>query len=163
MVAVEGGTLLIDPRVDGDDDPALGALGDVVRGRLRILIGKPFHTRSAEPLWRRYRGASARIYGHQDVATRLGDRSGFEAVTSGSRTGDVARFHALGSPPRSEQLIEIPDRHALVFGDAVVETGGGELRIWDDSLEPSAVAAGGTRATCPCSPAWPISGSSTSW
>ena len=78
-----GETLLIDPLVEGDNDPALGALDDLVGGRVRILISKPFHTRSAEPLWRRYRRARARIYGHPEVATRLGDTAGFEAMTGG--------------------------------------------------------------------------------
>jgi hypothetical protein len=35
---------------------------------VQILISKPFHTRSAEVLWRRYRRARARIYGHPEVA-----------------------------------------------------------------------------------------------
>ena len=121
--------------MEGDDDPALGVLDDLAGGRVRILISKPFHTRSAEPLWRRYRRAQARIYGHREVATRLGDTSGFEAVTGGTDVGGVARFHPIGSPPRSEQPIEIPAHRALVFGDAVVETGGGELRVWDDPLD----------------------------
>jgi hypothetical protein len=130
-----GETLLIDPLVDSDDDPALGTLDSLAGNRVRILISKPFHTRSAELLWRRYRRASARIYGHPEVATRLGDASGFEAVTGGTDVGGVARFHPIGSPPRSEQPIEVPAHRALVFGDAVVETGGGELRVWDDPLD----------------------------
>ena len=134
-VVVDGETLLVDPLVDGDEDPALGALDDLVDDRVRILVSMPFHTRSAEPLWRRYRGAKARIYGHPDVATRLGDASGFEAVTGGGGVDGVARFHPIGSPPRSEQPIEIPAHRALVFGDAVVETGGGELRVWDSPLD----------------------------
>jgi hypothetical protein len=134
-VAVDGETLLVDPLVHGDDDPALTALDDLVRGRVRILVSMPFHTRSAEPLWRRYRRARARIYGHPDVATRLGDASGFEAVPGGGDVDGVARFHSIGSPPRSEQPIEIPAQRALVFGDAVVETGGGELRLWEAPLD----------------------------
>jgi glyoxylase-like metal-dependent hydrolase (beta-lactamase superfamily II) len=134
-LTVNGETLLIDPLVEGDDDPALATLDNLVGERVRILISKPFHTRSAEPLWRRYRRAKARIYGHPEVATRLGDASGFEAVTSGTDVSGVARFHPIGTPPRSEQPIEIPAHGALVFGDAIVETGGGELRVWDDPLD----------------------------
>jgi glyoxylase-like metal-dependent hydrolase (beta-lactamase superfamily II) len=129
-----GETLLVDPLVTGEDDPALGVLDGLARGRVRILISKPYHTRSAEPLWRRYRRAQARIYGHPEVATRLGDVSGFQAVTGGD-VGGVARFHPIGNPPRSEQPIEVPDHRALVFGDAVVETGRGELRVWEDPLD----------------------------
>jgi len=133
-VTAGGETLLVDPLVTGEDDPALGVLDDLARGRVRILISKPYHTRSAEPLWRRYRRGQARIYGHLEVATRLGDVSGFQAVTGGD-VGGVARFHPIGNPPRSEQPIEIPAHRALVFGDAVVETGGGELRVWEDPLD----------------------------
>ena len=129
-----GETLLVDPLVTGEDDPALGVLDGLARDRVRILISKPYHTRSAELLWRRYRRARARIYGHPEVATRLGDVSGFQAVTGGD-VGGVARFHPIGRPPRSEQPIEIPAHRALVFGDAVVETGGGELRVWEDPLD----------------------------
>jgi len=39
-----GETLLIDPLVEGGDDPALGVLDDLAGGRVRILISKPFHT-----------------------------------------------------------------------------------------------------------------------
>jgi len=134
-VAVGGETLLVDPLVTGDDDPALGDLDELVRGRVRILVSMPYHTRSAESLWRRYRRAKALICGHPDVATRLGDVSGFEAVAGGGEVGGVACFHPIGSPPRSEQPIEIPAHRALVFGDAVVETGGGELRLWDGPLD----------------------------
>jgi hypothetical protein len=49
-----------DPLVTGEDDPALGVLDGLAQARVRILIGKPYHTRSAEPLWRRYRRAQAR-------------------------------------------------------------------------------------------------------
>jgi hypothetical protein len=49
-LTVKGETLLIDPLVEGDDDPALGVLDDLAGARVRILISKPFHTRSAEPL-----------------------------------------------------------------------------------------------------------------
>jgi hypothetical protein len=133
-VTVDGETLLVDALVDGDDDPVLGALDGLVSGRVRILVTMPFHTRSTESLRRRYRRAKARIYGHSDVATRLGDTTGFQAVTGGDDVAGVARFHAIGSPPRSEQPIEIPAHRALVFGDAIIETGG-ELRLWDDPLE----------------------------
>ena len=130
-----GQALLADPLVQGDDDPALGALDHLAGDRVRILLSKPFHTRSAEPPWRRYRHAQARIYGHPEVATRLGDTSGFQAVTGGTDAGGAARFHPIGSPPRSGQPIEIAARRALAFGDAVVETGDGELRVWDDPLD----------------------------
>ena len=129
-LAIENDVLLLDPLVDGDDDPVLDVLDDLVRGGVRILVTMPYHTRSSESLWRRYRSAKARIYGHPAVATRLADVSGFKAVVGGSGVDGIARFHSIGRPPRSQQPIEIPPVRALVFGDAIVETGGGELRIW---------------------------------
>jgi hypothetical protein len=134
-LAVGGQTLLVDALVMGEGDPALGVLDDLAGGRVRILVSKPFHTRSAELLWRRYSRARARIYGHAQVAARLGDTCSFEAVGGGDGVGGLARVHAIGSPPRSEQPIEVPALGALVFGDAVVETGGGELRVWEDPVD----------------------------
>ncbi len=139
-IAVDGETLLVDPLVDGDDDPALGTLDDLARGRVRILISKPFHTRSAERLWSRYRRAGARIYGHPEVATRLGDTSGFAAVTSGHGVGGVARFHPVDSQrrrrwwderclPTFERLAALEAEHILVtHGQPVVAGGTAALR-----------------------------------
>lgn len=127
--------LLLDPLVNGADDPALDVLDDLVRGRVRILVTMPYHTRSSESLSRRYRSAKARIYGHPSVATRLSHGSGFEAVTGGGDVAGIARFHSIGRPPRSQQPIEIPAVRALVFGDVVVDTGGGELRVWADPFD----------------------------
>lgn len=132
-LAVDGETLLVDPLVDGDSDPVLPALDDVVGVRVHILISKPWHTRSAETLWQRYRRAGAHIYGHRDVASRLQDTSGFTAVTGGTAIGEVACFHPIGRPPRAEQPIEIVAHRAVVFGDAVVEADG-DLRVWEDPL-----------------------------
>lgn len=126
--------LLLDPLVAGDDDPALAAVDDLVRDHVRILVTMPYHTRSSESLWRRYRSAAARIYGHPAVATRLEDVSGFEPVAGGD-VDDIAHFHPIGSPPRSQQAIEIPALRALVCGDAVVDTGDGALRLWAAPLD----------------------------
>ncbi len=127
--------LLLDPLVAAVEDPVIGVLDNLVRSRVRILVTMPYHTRSSEWLWRRYRSTKARIYGHPAVSSRLGDVSGFEAITAGDDIAGVARFHAIGSPPRSQQPIEIPAVRALVFGDAVVETGDGELRVWEDPVD----------------------------
>jgi glyoxylase-like metal-dependent hydrolase (beta-lactamase superfamily II) len=129
-VVAESDLLLVDPLVDGADDPVVEALDDLVSDSVRILVTMPYHTRSAEWLWRRYRNAKARIYGHPAVATRLGDASGLTSVLGGSAVDGIARFHSIGRPHRSQQPIEIPAVRALVFGDAIVEIGDGDLRIW---------------------------------
>ena len=69
------------------------------------------------------------------MVTRLGNVSGFGAAAGGNDVGGVARFHPISSPPRSEQPIEIPAHRALIPGDAVAETGGGELHVWEDPLD----------------------------
>jgi hypothetical protein len=134
-VAVGRELLLLDPLVAGEDDPALAMLDDLVRARVRILVTMPFHARSSESLWRRYRKAKSRIYGHPDVATRLSDRTGFEPVLAGTLVAGCARFHAIGRPARSEQPIEIAAARALAIGDSIVEVGGGELRVWEAPVE----------------------------
>lgn len=133
-LAVKGEMLLVDPLVADDNDPALDALDEIVRGRVRIVITMPFHARSAERLWRRYRRAHARIYGHPAVATRLRDASAFQPVQAHATIGELARVHMIGSPPRSEQPIEVPDHRALVFGDSVIETDG-RLRVVGQPLD----------------------------
>jgi len=128
-VSLDSDLLLVDPLVQGDEDPALEMLDELVRDRVRILVTMPYHTRSSELLWHRYRSAKARIYGHPAVRTRLEDTSGFEAVVGGTALAGLVRFHSLGQPPRSQQPIELPAVRALAFGDAIIETGG-ELRVW---------------------------------
>jgi hypothetical protein len=161
-VAIESELLLLDPLLEGDEDPALVVLDELVGGRVRILVTMPYHTRSSESLWRRYGSAKARIYGHPAIATRLGDLSGFEAVTGGGHVDGIARFHSIERPPRSQQPIEIPPVRALAFGDPVVEIGGGELRIWEAPLDSDRRRRGGTRTTYQPSSGWRPPTSSTS-
>ena len=134
-VMVENELLLVDPLVDGDQDPVLDVLDDLVRTRVRILVTMPYHARSTAALCSRYRRATARIYGHPAIRTRLAQSCEFEAVTGEDGVAGLARFHSIGRPPRSQQAIEIPAVHALAFGDAIVETGNGELRVWDAPLD----------------------------
>ena len=124
-------TILVDPLVAEDDEALLGALDAVVRGRLRIFVTIPYHVRSSELLWGRYRGdREATILGHPNAAKRLRDASGFRPLTAGTRLRSGVRTHAIGRPRRSEAPLELPSHRALAFGDAVVEVGG-ELRVWE--------------------------------
>lgn len=134
LVQVGRVTLLIDPLVDGDADPALAELDELVGDPVRILISIPYHTRSAESLWRRYRERDAFILGHRLAAKRLSDTTGFRPLTGDDDIEGVARVHRIGRPVRAELPIEIPSQRALVFGDAIVEWGG-SLRLWEDPVE----------------------------
>jgi glyoxylase-like metal-dependent hydrolase (beta-lactamase superfamily II) len=125
------GLVIVDPLLDDDDDPALGELEQRASGDVRILITIPYHARSAELVWRRLGGKGhATIYGHARCARRLTDSSGFQAVTGGDTIAGGIGAHSIGKPRRMEIPFELPSHRALAFGDAVVETGRGTLRVW---------------------------------
>ncbi|MHB1343326.1 MAG: MBL fold metallo-hydrolase [Thermoleophilia bacterium] len=134
LANVGGVTLLIDPLLDGADDPLLSELDALATGAVRILISIPYHARSAEFLWRRYGDRDARILGHPLTAKRFTDSSGFQPLAGGEDIDGVARVHRIGRPVRAEMPIEIPAHRALVFGDAIAEWGG-ELHLWEDPVE----------------------------
>ncbi len=121
-----GVTLLVDPLLPEDDDgEVLEALDALATDRVAILITIPYHTRSAEALRERYDGT---IHGHPAVTKRLTSTQGFEPAAPGDELPGGARPYAL--PRRSEMPIFLPSHLALAFGDALVTTPGGELRIW---------------------------------
>jgi hypothetical protein len=134
LVVTGGVDLLIDPLVDGDDDPVIDDLDALMRGPVRILISIPYHTRSAELLQRRFADRGALILGHPLVQKRLTDLSGFRPLSGDDDIDGVARTHRIGKPVRAEMPIEIPALNALVFGDAIVEYEG-RLHLWDDPID----------------------------
>ena len=115
-------TLLIDPLVP--DDAVQEQLDARVRDRVAILITIPYHTRSAESLSERY---GATIHGHPAVAKRL-DKARLEPI-EGELPGG-ARAFPIGKPRRYETPIHLPSHKALAFGDALVTTPEGDLRLW---------------------------------
>ena len=129
--AVDAGDalLLVDPLLPAYDEGLLGRLDDLA-GRsalVAILITIPYHTRSAEPLSSRY---DALIYGHPRVVDRLDRRRRFRAIEPGAELPGGARAYAIGKPRRYEMPIHLPSHRALAFGDALVTTLEGELRLW---------------------------------
>jgi hypothetical protein len=117
-------TLLVDPIVP---DPAM--LDEIVTGSVAILVTIPYHTRDAEALAARY---GATVHGHPAVAKRLSDTDAFRPAAPGDELPGGARPYPVGRPRRHEMPLWLPSHRAVAFGDAVVETGGGELRIWAD-------------------------------
>ena len=115
-------TLLIDPLVP--DDAVQEQLDARVRDRVAILITIPYHTRSAESLSERY---GATIHGHPAVAKRL-NKARLEPIEGDLPGG--ARAFPVGRPRRHEMPIHLPSHKALAFGDAVVTTPEGDLRLW---------------------------------
>jgi hypothetical protein len=130
--AVDAGDvlLLVDPLLpagDADVVERLDGLASSSSKPVAILITIPYHTRSAEPLSERY---DASIHGHPRVADRLERRKRFRAVEPGEELPGGARAYAIGKPRRYEMPIHLPSHRALAWGDALVTTLEGELRIW---------------------------------
>jgi hypothetical protein len=133
-------TLLIDPLLPADPSSVLAVIDDAVGDRLAILITIPYHVRSAEELWRRYgKDAETTIHGHPAAAKRLEDRSAFRAIEPRAPLPGGATAQTIGKPRRYEMPLHLPSHAALVFGDAVAESGG-RLVVWsseriDDKVE----------------------------
>lgn len=126
------GTILIDPLVPADGEALLADLDRVVTGGVAILITIPYHARSAELLWRRYRRDAA-VWGHRAVAKRLAGDVPLRTIEPGVTLPGGARAFAIGNPRRFETPLYLPSQRALAFGDAVVEAGG-KLRVWLQQL-----------------------------
>src|SRR5207244_9572638 len=102
-------TILVDPRVAGENEPLLAALDEIVRGRVRILVTTPFHVRGSGLLWRRWRDRhEVTIFGHEYCATRLDDRSAFRPLRGGETLDGGVRAPPSGPPRRAEVRFELP-------------------------------------------------------
>ena len=114
--------LLVDPLLPDDDAAVLERLDAL--GPAAILVTIPYHARSSEALAERY---DAPIHGHPAVAKRLRDGSRLEPLDA---LPGGARAFPIGKPRRHETPIHLPSHRALAFGDAIVTTPEGDLRIW---------------------------------
>jgi hypothetical protein len=122
--------LLIDPLLPDDPSSVLAVLDEQVDKRVAIMISVPYHVRSSEELWRRYRdSAETTIHGHRACAKRLEDRAAFREIEPGEPLPGGVTAHTIGKPRRHEMPLHLPSHDALVFGDAVAETGG-RLAMW---------------------------------
>ena len=123
-------TLLIDPLLPEDPEPVYELIEQVLGPRLAILITIPYHVRSSAKLCERYKGeADSTIWGHPAAARRLRRPRGFHAIEPGTPLPGGAAAYSIGKPRRQETPLLLPSHRALVFGDAVAETGG-RLRVW---------------------------------
>jgi hypothetical protein len=121
--------LLIDPLLPiGDDGPVLDVLDGLASGRaVHVLITIGYHVRSAEPLAERHGG---QVWGPPNCASRLRDPSRLRELEPGVPGPGGATAYAIGRPVRGERPLWLPSHHAVAFGDAVVTTPEGELRMW---------------------------------
>jgi glyoxylase-like metal-dependent hydrolase (beta-lactamase superfamily II) len=118
--------LLVDPLVPDDARQAVDDLAAGARA-VHVLITIGYHARSAEALARRY---GCRIQGPPRVASRLEDRSLLEVLEPGVDGPAGVRAFAIGRPVRGERPLWLPSHRAIAFGDAVVTTPDGALRVW---------------------------------
>jgi glyoxylase-like metal-dependent hydrolase (beta-lactamase superfamily II) len=116
--------LLVDPLLPDSDE---SFLDPIVAGRVAVLVTIPYHARSSETLAARY---DAPVYGHPATAKRFGEPSRLRPMDPSTPLPGGARCFAIGRPRRYEQPVHLPSHRALVFGDAVVVTPSGELRVW---------------------------------
>jgi hypothetical protein len=129
-VAANGDLLLIDPLLPPEPLAVLDLIDGLLGKRLAILISIPYHVRSSEELWRRYRDQTdCTIWGHAACAKRLGDRAGFREIELGVPLPTGVSAHAIGRPRRQETPLYLPSQRALAFGDAVAEVDS-KLRVW---------------------------------
>lgn len=135
VVVADDDLLLIDPLVlDNATTAALDALA-AASSNTYILITIGYHVRSAATLAARY---GATVHGPPQAGRRLrGAR--FEHLEPGGAPGPAGVVaHAIGRPRRGETPLWLPSHRALAFGDALVTTPEGELRMWsNDRDEPS--------------------------
>jgi hypothetical protein len=123
-------TLLIDPLLPPDSSSVLAVSDENLGKRLAVLITVPYHVRSAEELWKRYKqDAETSIHGHPACAKRLTNRSGFQEIDPAVPLPGGVTAHTIGKPRRHETPLHLPSHNALVFGDAVAESGG-RLVVW---------------------------------
>jgi hypothetical protein len=128
----DGTLLLIDPLLPPDPEPVLDVLDERAGAskRVAILVSIPYHVRSSEELWKRYRkDAEVTIHGHRACTKRLKDTSAFHEIDPAVPLPAGVTAHAIGKPRRYETPLHLPSHGALVFGDAVAETDG-RLVMW---------------------------------
>jgi len=127
--------LLLDPLLPEDPSAVLTLLDAeaAAAGSVAILITIPYHVRSAEPLWERYRADhQVSLHGHPAVLKRLSaSAADFHPIEPGRALPGGAIPHAIGRPRRYEYPLHIPSHDALLFGDAVVGVGD-RLRVWSN-------------------------------
>jgi hypothetical protein len=129
--------VLVDPLLYAEDDARAAGLVAALDGfvnearRLDIMITIPYHARSAEPLFWRYRTRlETRIWGHPVVAKRFARETPLTIIDPAQPVGRDARAFVIGNPRRNEMPLYFPQHKALAVGDAIIGIDG-TLRVWE--------------------------------
>jgi glyoxylase-like metal-dependent hydrolase (beta-lactamase superfamily II) len=127
-LVAETDLLLIDPLLAGDATPVLDVLDRLARGHaVHVLVTIGYHVRSGEELRARYDG---RIWGPPNCASRLAEPARLEVLEPQAEGPGGAVAHTIGKPVRGERPLWLPSHRAVAFGDALVTTPAGDLRVW---------------------------------
>ena len=124
-----GDLLLVDPLLPSEDaGPLLELLDGLAADRdVHVLITIGYHVRSAEQLCERYGG---RVHGPPTCASRLKNTALLSELEPDEPGPAGVVAYPIGRPRRSERPLWLPSHSALAFGDSVVVTPDGELRVW---------------------------------
>lgn len=142
---VRGGqALLVDPLLPRDEPREVLALLDALAGdagALHVYITIPYHVRSTREIVERHGAGDVRVWGERRVARRLAPDVHVTEPEPGAELPFGGRAFNIGRPRRSELPLWIEDHAAIAFGDAVVTTPEGELRVWSvDRLDERRLA-----------------------
>ena len=120
--------LLIDPLLAGVEAPVLDVLDRLARGHeVHVLITIGYHVRSGEQLRARYDGG---LWGPPNCASRLAEPARLRSLEPGTEGPGGAVAFRIGKPVRGERPLWLPSHRAVAFGDALVTTPAGDLRVW---------------------------------
>jgi hypothetical protein len=122
----DGGLVVVDPLLPPEPDAVWSVLEGARAGPVTVVVTIPYHVRDAAAVAERLGGT---VVGHRAVARRLPAGTAFRAVSPDDGLPSGVRVFAIGKPRRYEQPLWLPSHRALVFGDAIVESGGA-LRVW---------------------------------
>ena len=121
-----GALLLVDPLLRDDEQAA--ELGRLAAGRpVHVLVTIGYHIRSAALLARRL---DAHVWGPPAAGRRLARPVPFTELEPGAEGPAGALAFRIGRPVRGERPLWLPSHGAVAFGDSVVGTPEGELRMW---------------------------------
>ena len=120
--------LLVDPLLADAEAPVLEVLDGLAGGReVHVLITIGYHVRSGERLRARYDG---RLWGPPNCASRLDEPERLEVLEPRTEGPGGAQALRIGKPVRGERPLWLPSHRAIAFGDALVTTPEGDLRLW---------------------------------
>jgi hypothetical protein len=117
----DGELLLVDPLVPGDRPDLLDDLASAA-ATVAIFITIGYHVRSTAALRERYQ---ATAYGPEPARRR---EPAIEPLDGPLPAGVQAL--SVGRPRRAEAPLHFPTHDAIAFGDALVTTPEGDLRMW---------------------------------